>query len=269
MPRIRLLQTLILIALTGCNLQSAPVIGGFFPTDTPTITPTFTPTQTPLPTSTETPTLTPSPIPTDTPTITPTPGPFSYTEDFSETGALSNFSCVKCEVKDGSLFFGPFPPEDNLGEQFSLILCEVCGARTHYRVSVDATYVDGPTDRFFGITALVKTDGNKLNRTVYLGSSTWQIYVVRDYNYETGVLSELNSNLTGYLFPGRTTNHLVIEVKPSARAGFVDVYFIINGGTLYVYYLQAEEETFAGLGISFHSMTVSYDNFTYEEIEIK
>lgn len=270
MKRRYVLSTLFLIvALTGCSLQSAPVIGGFFPTDTPTITPTFTPTQTPLPTATETPTVTPSPIPTDTPTITPTPGPFSYDEDFSQSGSISNFTCDKCVVKDGSLFFGPFEPENNLGEQFRMVVCEICGAHTYYRVSVDATYVDGPTDRFFGITALINGDENNLDRVVYLGVSTWQIYVVRDYNYKTGILNELSADLSGYIFPGRNTNRIVIEVKPSARDGFVDVYFTINKGLLYVYYLQPAEETFAGLGMSFHSMTVSFDNFSYEEIIVE
>jgi hypothetical protein len=167
------------------------------------------------------------------------------------------------------LLFGPFEPQDNLGEQFRLVVCDACGAHTHYRVSVDATYVDGPTDRFFGLTALVKGDETNLDRAVYLGISTWQIYVVRDYNYETGFLKELNANLSGYLFPSRNTNRIVIEVKPSARDGFVDVYFTINNGLLYVLYLQPAEETFAGMGMSFHSMTVMFDNFHYEEIEVK
>jgi hypothetical protein len=255
--------------LAGCDLRNAPVIGGFFPTATPTVTPTFTPTLTATSTPTETPTLTPSPMPTDTPTVTPTPGPVTYFNDFSESGSIGDFSCARCVVKDGVLQFGPFEPENNLGEQFSAIVCEECGAHPYYRVSVDATYVEGPTDRFFGIIALIEKDGNRLDRLVYLGVSTWQIYTIRDYNYKGGLLNELNSNLTGYLFPGTNTNHILIEVKPSARPGFTDVYFTINGGLLYVLYLQPAEDTFAGLGMSFHSMTVSFDNFSYEEMEVK
>jgi len=266
-----LLALLLIFALTGCSLQSAPVIGGFFPTDTPTITPTFTPTQTPIPTSTETATqtLTPSPIPTDTPTITLTPGPFTFFDDFSQPNSISQYSCDQCVVKDGSLLFGPFDPENNLGEQFRMVIREICGAHTHYRLSVDATYVDGPTDRFFGIVALIKGDENNLDRVVYLGISTWQVYVIRDYNYKTGILSDLSADLTGYVNPGRNTNHIMIEVKPSARDGFVDVYFTINNGLLYVLYLQPAEGTLAGLGMSFHSMTVSFDNFRYEEIVVE
>ncbi len=270
MKRLYAFITLLTVfALSSCSLKSAPVIGGLFPTETATITPTFTPTQTATPTATETPTLTPSPSPTDTPTITPTPGPFSFSDDFSNANSLSRYSCSKCTIQDGRLVFGPFQPEDNIGEQFNIVICEVCKAHTYYRVSVDATYVDGPTDRFFGIVGPVNIDGDKLKRVVYLGISTWQVYVIRDYDYKSGLLSELNSNLTGYIYPTTSTNHIMIEVKPSSRSGFVDIYFTVNGGLLYVLYLQPAVPSFAGLGMSFHSMTVAYDNFTYEEIEVK
>lgn len=269
MKRLSILMAFMIVALSSCSLKSAPVIGGFFPTDTPTITPTFTPTETPIPTSTETPTQTPSPVPSNTPTITPTPGPFSYSEDFSLSNSVSNFTCGKCTVQDGRLIFGPFPPENNLGEQFSLIVCEVCGAHTYYRVSVDTTYVDGPTDRFFGVTALIDADANNLNRVVYLGTSTWQVYTIRDYDYKNSLLKELNTNISGYIYPTTATNHLVIEVKPAVQPDLVDVYFTINGGVLYVLYSQPAVATVAGLGMSFHSMTVAFDNFAYEEIEVK
>ena len=253
----------------GCSLQSAPLIGGFFPSETPTVTPTFTPTFTPIPTSTETPTLTPSPIPTDTPTITPTPGPFSFSEDFSQPDALSQFTCDQCRVEDGRLLFGPFAPQDNLGEQFSVVICEACGEHTYYRTSVDVTYVDGPTDRFYGMIGLTTVGSEQLNRLLYFGISTWQVYTIRDYDYGKGILNELQSDLSGYINPTRATNHLVIEVKPSAQPDFVDVYFTVNNGLMYVLYLQPVKPTYAGLGMSFHSMTVAYDNFVYEEIEVK
>jgi hypothetical protein len=268
MQKFHVAVLLFMLVLSGCGLQSAPLFSGLFPTDTPTITPTFTPTVTPLPTSTETPTLTPSPLPTGTPTITPTPGPFSFREDFSQASALKHFTCEQCKVENGQLLFGPFPAVDNMGEQFSLAVCNECGKHTYYRVSVDATYLDGPTDRFFGLTSSVDAGNNSLNRLFYLGVSTWQVYVIRDYDYGKGMLNELQSDLSGYIFPTYSTNHLLIEVRPSARPNFVDVYFTVNGGLLYVLYLQPAVPTYAGLGMSFHSMTVQYDNFVYEEIEV-
>ncbi|MBK9925539.1 MAG: hypothetical protein IPP66_09635 [Anaerolineales bacterium] len=270
MKRIHILiLCMVILTLSSCDLKSAPVIGGFFPTDTPTATPTFTPTLTPTATPTETPTLTPSPIPTDTPTITPTPGPFSFSDDFSNANALGNYSCNKCTVKDGRLVFGPFEPVDNLGEQFSLIVCEACGKHTYYRVSVDATYVDGPTDRYFGLTGLISASSNNLDRVIYFGTSTWQVYIVRDYDYKKGFLTDLNGNVSGYLNPSVATNNIVMEVKPSAQPNLVDVYFTINNGLLYVLYSQPATPTSAGMGMSFHSMTVAFDNFKYEEIEVK
>jgi len=272
MKRLSILITFITIfALSSCDLKSAPVIGGFFPTDTPTPTLTFTPTLTPTATATptETPTLTPSPIPTDTPTITPTPGPFSFSDDFSSPNSLGNYTCNKCVVKDGRLVFGPFDPVDNIGEQFSLIVCETCGKHIYYRLSVDATYVDGPTDRFFGLTALIDGTSNRLDRVIYFGASTWQVYAIRDYDYKNSFLNEFVQDLTGYLNPGVATNHIVIEVKPSAQPNLVDVYFTINNGILYVLYSQPAIPTEAGMGMSFHSMTVAFDNFQYEEIEVK
>jgi Predicted solute binding protein len=268
MKRLYALATLILV-LNACSLRSAPVVGGFFPTETPTITPTSTSTNTSVPTQTETPTLTPSPIPTNTPTITPTPGPFSFHDDFSQVDSLKNYSCDKCTIQDGRLLFGPFPPENNLGEQFSMVICETCGKHTYYRESVDVTYVDGPTDRFFGIVGLVNAGANHLDRVIYLGVSTWQVYVIRDYDYKDGVLNELNSNVTGYINPSKATNHIMIEVKPAAQPNLVDVYFTVNNGILYVLYSQPAVPTLAGLGMSFHSMTAAFSNFAYEEIEVK
>lgn len=262
---------LAVLALSSCDLRSAPVIGGFFPTETPTATLTFTPTNTFTPTSTatETPTLTPSPLPSNTPTITPTPGPLSYFEDFSQTSALGHFSCEKCRIDGGRLLFGPFEPENNLGEQFRIVLCETCGAHTYYRLSVDVSYVDGPTDRFYGITGLIDATSTELNRVIYLGASTWQVYTIRDYDYKESILKELNTNATGYLNPSTASNHLELEIKPSAQPNLVDVYFRINGAVMYVLYSQPTVPTQAGLGMSFHSMTVAYDNFEYEELEGK
>lgn len=167
------------------------------------------------------------------------------------------------------MVFGPFDPENNLGEQFNLIICDLCGENIYYRISVDATYLDGPTDRFFGLTALTDITSTQWNRVIYLGTSTWQIYVIRDYDYKNGILNELNANLSGYINPGVSTNHLVIEVKPSAQPNLVDVYFTINEGLLYVLYSQPTIPTQSGLGMSFHSMTVAFDNFLFEEIEVK
>ena len=121
----------------------------------------------------------------------------------------------------------------------------------------------------YGIVGGVRRDNLRIDRILYFGVSTWQVYTIRDYDYGKGLLNELQSNLSGYINPTTATNHLVIEVKPSSQPEFVDVYFTVNNGLMYVLYLQPAKPTYAGLGMSFHSMTVAYDNFSYEEIEVK
>jgi hypothetical protein len=248
----------------ACNSGSLPVIGGWLASATPTASVTPTPTE--PPTATPTPTASATPTPSRTPTITPTPGPFTYVDDFSSWNAHAWTLCAECAVKDGMLHFGPFTPENNMGEQFNLIVCTVCGRHTFYRLSVDVTYLDGPTDRFYGLIGYVFSgDDNYLDRVLYLGISTWQVYVVRDYNYADGVLEELDSDY-GRLNPGRATNRIAIEIKPSAQPNLADVYFSINNTLTYVLYSQPAEPSEAGLGMSFHSMTVAFDHFEYEEI---
>ena len=86
-----------------------------------------------------------------------------------------------------------------MGEQFSMVICEECGAHTYYRVSVDATYVSGPTDRFYGIIGLVDGNAVELDRVIYLGVSTWQDYYVvyRVADYTVKVSSVLPNQITG------------------------------------------------------------------------
>ena len=47
----------------------------------------------------------------------------------------------------------------------------------------------------------------------------------------------------------------------------VDYYISLNGGVVYVIYARPAIPTEVGLAMSFHSVTVSYDNFTFIEIE--
>jgi hypothetical protein len=262
------LSLLVLFLSGGCGLGSLPVVGGLFATATPTPTSTLTPSATPSPTLT--PTITPSPTPTLTPTVTPTPGPVTFHDDFSQANIMAWSACEKCALKDGRLMFGPFEPKNNMGEQFNVVICESCGEHVYYRESVDVSYISGPTDRFYGLIAGVTIDPeNTLQRVVYLGISTWQVYVIRDYAYKDGILKELNSNLTGYLNPGVAANHIEIAVKPSAQPNLVDIYFTMNNGVIYVLYSQPAVPTKAGFGMSFHSMTVAYDNYAYEELPAK
>jgi hypothetical protein len=244
-------------------LLFALLIGACAPAPTPTAVPTVPPTQTPVP-----PTLTPEPtatnteVPTETPTITPTPGPVVFNDDFSVENKDNWINCTKCVWENGVLTYGPFDPGNNAGESLNNNLCGPCGEHIYYRMSVDVTFVEGQVDRFFGVVGPVTKD-----HIYYLGISPYQYYTVRDYDYSIGKLKELAFKQSGVVRASKFTNHLEISVEPAASAGKMDIHFSVNGTSVYVLYDQPIFASSTGFAMSFHSTTVAYDNFMYEEIE--
>ena len=222
---------------------------------------------------TETSTLVPTEtlVPTDTPTITPTLGPVSIKDDFSAKNESNWPDCDKCEWKDGQLYLGPYDPGSNLNESLNLLVCSGCGEHMYYRMSVDATFIDGQVDRYFGIlTNIIFGENNEPKRLNYLGISPFQAYTIRDYNNEIQDIKFLaRKSSAGAVKPGRATNHFEVIVQPAAKDGNVDIYFKLNDSQIYVYYTQPAESTWVALGMSFHSVTVAYDNFEYEELPPK
>ena len=75
----------------------------------------------------------------------------------------------------------------------------------------------------------------------------------------------LAQNKSRYVIPGRATNRFEVIVKPSGKNG-VDIYINMNGSMMTILYNQAPLSTWVGLGMSFHSVTVGFDNFEYEEL---
>jgi hypothetical protein len=218
---------------------------------------------TPLPpTSTPQPTATITPLPSATPSITPTPGPFSFADDFSTKNKRSWSTCDQCEWKDGQFIVGPFPPGNNADENLNLIVCEVCEKHKYYHMAVDATFVEGQVDRFFGVVGPITED-----HIYYLGISPWQAAVVLHYDYSAGYVKPLFTKMSTLVKASKATNHFEITVKPGSNPALVDVYYALNGNTFYVLTSLNAEESMVGLGMNFHSMTVAYDNFEYEELE--
>jgi hypothetical protein len=218
---------------------------------------------TPLPpTSTLEPTATRTPKPSPTPTITPTPGPFSYSDDFSSMNTTAWSQCDKCSWKDDQLILGPYDPGKNAGENLNFVLCTACGKHKYYRMSVDATFLDGQVDRYFGILAPISAD-----HVYYMGISPYQFAIVRDYDYSANLAKNLKTSGSGLVKAGAATNHFEIEVKPAKNSNLVDIYYSLNGKTYYVLTGRKAEESMVGLGMSFHSVTVAYDNFEYIVLE--
>jgi hypothetical protein len=256
------LATIFILILYACGQGPAPAPE---PSSTP-LPPTLTP-EPPTATATAVPTDTPTRLPTDTPTITPTPGPVSITDDFSTKSDIWE-DCDNCEWKDGQLLLGPYPAGSDAGENLNFIVCTGCGNHKYYRVAVDVTFVDGQVDRFFGILAPMSfgSEGEYI-RLFYMGLSPWQVYTIRDYNFDEQMVKRLAyKDSAGIVKPGKATNRLEVTVTPGKTDSTVDVTFRMNDKTLYTYPNLALPATWVGLGMSFHSTTVAYDNFEYEEI---
>src|SRR5690242_9578065 len=134
-----------------------------------TIAQSATQTALAVPTATATATL------TSTPTLTPTvtPGPLVIDDDFSTLGERWQ-GCGVCAIKDGALAFGPYPSV--MSAKGYVTLCKDCGVVHEYKMSVDATYLSGSSDRGFGFV-LREENGDYIDLEI----TTWQYYGVWGY----------------------------------------------------------------------------------------
>ncbi len=215
------------------------------PTATATLTP-VPPTATPLPTNT--------PRPTETKVPTPTPGPF--VDDFS----TENAAWAKCDgvkVEDGQLLMGPYDASAN----FNTCVCDTCQPAAYYRMSVDATYVEGQVDRTFGVQMMNQ------KFALYLGISPFQAYSISKYDWETDQWTDLTFKWSTLVKASKAPNHLEIEAKPAVKEGQVDIYIKINDKTAYVLYGQDALLSVPAFGVAWHAMGVAFDNFSYEVLK--
>jgi hypothetical protein len=66
--------------------------------------------------------------------------------------------------------------------------------------------------------------------------------------------------------PGYVTNHLEVITKPSAGGG-ADYYIKLNGKTSFLIYSKPVVLAKVGLILDWHSISIAFDNFEYEELE--
>jgi hypothetical protein len=248
----------ILILSLSCAIET-----GSTPTAAPIVIP---PTAMPQPTAVP-PTAVP-PTATTVPTITPTPGPVSVKDDFSSKNTeLWPTDCIHCEWNGGQLLLGPYEPGTNLRNSLNYIICEGCGEHSSFRVSVDAIFVDGQVDRYFGLIApLFREADGTVKSLYYLGMSPWQFLTIREYNFVKDLTNNVVTKTSGAVKPGKTVNHLEIVVKQASQNGMVDISFNMNGQSVGILYSQPAKSAWVALGMSYHSVTVAYDNFEYEEL---
>lgn len=214
------------------------------------------PTDTPLPPPTDT------PIPTDTPLPTPTAGPVVVKDDFSSKSDIWG-DCEHCSWKNGSLFFGPYPPTGQGEDQIFYVICEACGLHPYYRVSADVTFVEGYGDRTFGILA-----GLSESRDFISGAtvSTFKHALYETFNYKTKQWVGGAFKTFSAVSPGRGMNRIEVEIKPTSSAGRADITVRVNRANLILLYNQPVEPSWAGFYLGWHTVGASYDNFEYEEI---
>ncbi len=227
------------VALSGTQTAQA------MPTATPTVTSTSTP----------------------APTATATPGPLVIDDNFNSMSARWQ-GCDICAIKDEALVFGPHPSADSAKGYFTL--CGDCGIVHEYKMSVDATFISGVSDRGFGFV-LREWDGNFIDLEI----STWQLYGVWFYNPEGGDAWSAWSSLlsksylpTGYLHPGVIENHIDVEVIASDANKEKDLIKISFNGTLLNTIEIPKGSGQVGLGVGLHSIGVAFDNFHFESMPV-
>lgn len=222
------------------------------PSNTPTPADTSTPTETAIP-----PTSTPIPTSTPLPSATPLPRPISLSDDFSQDN-LSWLICDYCDRKNNAFYMGPWPASGAYIQHFAL--CEECGLITNYRVSVDATFEDGESERGYGFV-LRLTDEYLITAeiTPWQTVDVWKLDFIEGWDWVNGVW-------TGAVKAGRQTNHIEVEVSEGAT-GKSDISVTVNGKTVLVVWGQPLDQGPVGLTLWGHALEVSFDNFEFEEFE--
>ncbi len=218
-------------------------------------------TQTALAVPTASATITPTSTPA--PTATVTPGPLVIDDDFSSMNARWQ-GCGVCAIKDGALNFGPYP--SSMSAKGYITLCDDCGVVHEYKMSVDATYITGPSDRGFGFVVR-ESNGDFTDLEI----TTWQLYGVWSYDSKLGdawnawrPLISKGFTPTGYLNPGLIKNHIEVEVQASEASSNTDLIKISFNGTLLNTLEVPAGSGRVGLAVGLHSLGVAFDNFHFE-----
>jgi hypothetical protein len=212
-------------------------------------------TQAALATATPLPTQTPLPSPTST------PGPIIIQDDFS-TNTGRWIECGQCVIENGVMKMGPYPISNDGGGYMAI--CRDCGTPQDYKMGVDATFVDGYTDRGFGLI-LRESDGSYVDVEI----TTWQVYGAWFFNNDKNIWGNLLKNgweLTGSLRPSAATNRLEVELISSG--GNSKIHIKINGELVNTAEIPAVRGR-VGLVVGLHSLGVIFDNFYFEGYPIQ
>lgn len=156
---------------------------------------------------------------------------------------------------------GPYPTEMTGKAYFAI--CDECGTATNYKMSVDTWFIEGASDRGFGLL-LRENDGSFIDIEV----STWQVYGVWNYDATVPTGQFPWSAITdgwveGWLKPGRAVNHVDVIMKTEGGKTTLTVTINDKGGRT----LDVESGSGnVGLLVGMHSLGVAFDNFHFEEL---
>ncbi len=154
---------------------------------------------------------------------------------------------------------GPWPPSGAF--QQHLAICEPCGFTLNYRMAVDVTYGDGPSERGFGLVVRWNED-HLLTAEV----TPWQTTDSWLYDYRLDQWTWINGLVTGAVRPGRQTNRVEVRVESAAAFGRSDVTVTVNGRNVLVLFNQPGEPGLVGLTLFGHAVEAIFDDFEFEEL---
>jgi len=136
-------------------------------------------------------------------------------------------------------------------------LCAECGAVQDYAMGVDCRFVDGYTDRGYG---LVLWYDQASGSYVDLEITTWQVYAVWVYDGKKNSWSSLTGGwLYGpALFPSYGVNRVDVQVQGKTAE------IHLNDVNVLVLENMPGTPGHVGLTVAMHSMKVAFDNFVLE-----
>jgi hypothetical protein len=202
--------------------------------------------------ATTTPTKPPAPTATRPPTRTP--GPFVIFDDLSEDVGRWR-PCGVCDYRSGELVMGPYPPSGGLSGYVAL--CEDCGLLQDYTITVDSRFLDGYTDRGWGI--VLRYD-EATGDYVDLEITTWQVYGVWTFDAEAGTWESpsLGWRYAPALYPSYGSNRVEVAVVGETAE------IRINDVTVLLMEDMPPGPAQVGLTVGLHSMEVGFDQFLLE-----
>jgi len=199
-------------------------------------------------------TATEPPAPTLTPAPSRTPGPFIIFDDFSrDVGRWTD--CGVCDYRSGELVMGPYAPSGGLAGYVTL--CDDCGLVQDYTISVDSRFLDGYTDRGWGIVLRYdEATGNYVDLEI----TTWQVYGVWAYDAEdrTWASPSLGWRYAPALYPSYGSNRVEVAVVGETAE------IRINDVTVLIVEDMPVGPGLVGLTVGMHLMEVGFDDFLLE-----